>query len=207
MPAPAPTLAEKVAVPRSLARSLVGSGDATTAQAAAGMQRLPLPIAVSGLSPDRFTQLAGWLDDNGPVARASGSVDAAAVPTPMVAGGNLAASLSDGTVTMAAVGTATYVCGDDVLGFGHPLAFAGDSTYTLRGADAITIQPDVAISSFKLANLGAPVGTVKGAGANHRVRCTGWVHAAHTSVGGTSTSRSRTSSRSGSVVWVMAVAP
>ncbi len=124
------------------------------------MQRLPLPIAVSGLSSSRFTQLAGWLDDDGPVARASGGVDAAAVPAPMVAGGNLAASLSDGTVTMAAVGTATYVCGDDVLGFGHPLAFAGDSTYTLRGADAITIQPDVAISSFKLANLGAPVGTV-----------------------------------------------
>ena len=160
VPAATPTLAEKVSVPRSLARSLVGSGDATAAQAAAGMQRLPLPIAVSGLSADRFTQLADWLDDNGPVTRASGSADAAAVPTPMVAGGNLAASLSDGTVTMAAVGTATYVCGDDVLGFGHPLAFAGDSTYTLRGADAITIQPDVAISSFKLANLGAPVGTV-----------------------------------------------
>ena len=158
LPTEAP-LPPRVAVPRAVRPALVASG-ASRAQAAAGLHRLPTPVAVSGLTQHRFDQLSGWFGDGTSTTRASGSTSASAAEIPIAPGGNLAASLSYGTVTAAAVGTATAVCGDQVVGFGHPLDFAGDSTYSLHGADAITIQPDVAFPSFKLANLGAPIGTV-----------------------------------------------
>ena len=153
------SLPATVVVPRALRSALVASG-ATKAQATSGLHRLPTPLAVSGLSQRRFDQLSGWFGDGASATRAAGSTSASADAIPVVPGGNLAASLSYGTVTAAAIGTATAVCGDQVVGFGHPLSFAGDTTYSLHGADAVTIQPDVAFPSYKLANLGAPIGTV-----------------------------------------------
>jgi hypothetical protein len=158
-PAPEP-LPERIVVPRSLEASLVDSGGATRAQASAGMRRLPTPVAVSGLTQRRFDQLDGWFGAGAPVTRAAGSTSAAAAEIAIEPGSNMAASLSHGSVTAAALGTATVVCGDQVVGFGHPLEYAGDTTYSLHGARAITIQPDPTLSAFKLANLGAPVGTV-----------------------------------------------
>ncbi|MET1059095.1 MAG: hypothetical protein ABWX84_05840 [Nocardioides sp.] len=149
----------RVVVPRALRSALVASG-ATKAQATAGLHRLPTPLAVSGLTQHRADQLSGWFGDGTSAVRAAGSASTSAAEIPIAPGGNLAASMSYGTVTASALGTATAVCGDHVVGFGHPLAFAGDSTYSLHGADAVTIQPDVAFSSYKLANLGAPIGTV-----------------------------------------------
>ena len=148
-----------VAVPRALRSTLVASG-ATQAQATAGLHRLPTPMAVSGLTQRRFDQLSGWFGDGTAATRAAGSASTSAAAIPVAPGGNLAASMSYGTVTAAAIGTATAVCGDHVVGFGHPLNFAGDTTYSLHGADAVTIQPDVAFAGYKLANLGAPSGTV-----------------------------------------------
>ena len=156
LPTDAPLPAE-VTLPRSLRPALLASG-ATKAQAVSGLHRLPTPMAVSGLTQHRFDQLSGWFSDG--TTRASGSAGTSAAAIPVAAGGNLAASLSYGTVTAAAIGTATAVCGDRVVGFGHPLNFAGDTTYSMHGANAVTIQPDVAFPSYKLANLGAPMGTV-----------------------------------------------
>jgi hypothetical protein len=158
LPAEAP-LRTDVAVPRALRSTLVAAG-ATRAQATAGLHRLPTPMAVSGLSQRRFDQLSGWFGDGTSATRAAASTSASAAAIPVAPGGNLAASMSYGTVTAAAIGTATAVCGDHVVGFGHPLDFAGDTTYSLHGADAVTIQPDVAYPGYKLANLGAPIGTV-----------------------------------------------
>ncbi|MBD8870267.1 hypothetical protein [Nocardioides donggukensis] len=154
--------APRVALPRRLSREVVGSGAATSAQASSGMRRLPTPVSVSGLSPRRFEQLQGWLDDHGTVTRATGSAGTSAVDIPIVPGGNVAASMSYGTLSSAAVGTVSVVCGDQVLGFGHPFAFAGETTYSMHGADAVTVQADPVGPGFKVANLGAPNGTVVG---------------------------------------------
>ena len=79
----------------------------------------------------------------------------------IVAGGNIAASMSYGDVTAAGVGTATSVCEDRVVGFGHPMTYAGDgSTLSLHPADALYIQEESLGAPFKMANLGAPVGTI-----------------------------------------------
>ena len=67
-----------------------------------------------------------------------------------------------GDVTAAGIGTATAVCGDEVLGFGHPMNFTGPSSMSLHGARATHIQDDSVFGGFKSANIGAPIGTVDG---------------------------------------------
>ena len=76
------------------------------------------------------------------------------------AGSSMAASESYGTVTAAGLGTATMVCGTQVVGFGHPMEFSGASTMSLHGARTVLIQDDPTVAGFKVANIGAPIGTV-----------------------------------------------
>jgi hypothetical protein len=49
-----------------------------------------------------------------------------------------------------------------VVGFGHPMTYSGASSMSLHGARALFVQDDSTLSGFKVANLGAPVGTVDG---------------------------------------------
>ncbi len=72
----------------------------------------------------------------------------------------MAASLSYGTVTAAELGTATMVCGKQVVGFGHPVNFSGPASMSLHGARTVLIQDDPTFGGFKVANLGAPIGKV-----------------------------------------------
>ena len=127
-------------------------------QANAGFRRLPMPMSVSGLSGNRLRRVAKRMDMN-PRALTSGSTarvtDQAAAIVP---GGNVAATLSYGDITMGGVGTTTAVCGDRVLAFGHPFAFAGRSRAALHGAEAMYVQRDTLFGSFKVANPSAPVG-------------------------------------------------
>lgn len=65
-----------------------------------------------------------------------------------------------GDITAGAVGTVTAVCGSQVVGWGHPLNWSGPATMTLHGADALFVQEDPTFAGFKVANLGAPLGTI-----------------------------------------------
>ncbi len=68
--------------------------------------------------------------------------------------------MAHGDVDAVGVGTATSVCGDRVVGFGHPFSFTGDTTLSLHPADALYVQEESLGAPFKVANAGAPVGTV-----------------------------------------------
>jgi hypothetical protein len=151
----------KVALGATTARRLVRQGAITSAQAASGFKRLPMPFSVSGLSRAHLRKVAHRLNIKQPMVVGS-SASAAAAATPIVPGGNLAASLSYGDVTDAGIGTATAVCGDSVLAFGHPMLWSGRSTLSMHGADAIYIQRDTTFGSFKVANITAPVGRLTG---------------------------------------------
>ncbi|GAB3999523.1 hypothetical protein [Nocardioides marmoraquaticus] len=155
--------AERVALGSTMTSRVAASGAATRSQAASGLRALPTPIAVSGLTQRRFDQLEGWLDDHGSVAN-GGAASLADGTGPgaeaIVPGGNVVASLGHGYVSAGATGTVTEVCGDEVTAFGHPFNYAGDSTYGLHAADAVGIVPGGTFAGFKLANAGAPVGTV-----------------------------------------------
>ncbi|GAA4715935.1 hypothetical protein [Nocardioides conyzicola] len=179
---------------RTAARVAAAAG-VTTAQAARGFEQLPMPLAVAGVSsrflhPSAKTVAAHpWMrTDTYAVGRAGAAGPGAET---MVAGGNMAAAMSTGDILMAGLGTATSVCDGDVVGFGHPMTFGGDSSFTLHPAEALYVQGDA--PSFKVANIGDAVGTVFG---DHMTGITGRFGAVPSSASVTSTvtwgSRSRT---------------
>ncbi len=125
------------------------------------MQPMTLPLAVSGLSPYRIDQLAGRTDLTGFRPYSTASVPTAAPSdTEIVPGGNLAASIAYGAFSAVAVGTATAVCGEEVLAFGHPLMDVPQGVLTMHGADVLYIQPDSLGQPYKLANATGPVGSL-----------------------------------------------
>lgn len=152
---------ERIPVGKAVARTIADRTDVTAAQAEQGFRQLPMPLGVSGVSNQRLAQDF----ERSYLPRAASAVGkstaaAAAGPESIVAGGNIAASMSYGDITQAGIGTATSVCGDRVVGFGHPMAFLGETSMTLHPADAIYVQADSVAPPFKVANLGAPAGTI-----------------------------------------------
>jgi hypothetical protein len=158
-PAPGATRA-RVPLPRALVRRIVRLRAATPAQARQGMTEIPVPFTLSGLTPTRLRQVAPVLDlGRVKLADTPGS-QVSAEPIDVTAGGNLAASLAYGTVNGTALGTATMVCGNEVVGFGHPFTNVGPTTLGMHGARAVLIQDDPTVAGFKVANVGAPVGRI-----------------------------------------------
>lgn len=80
---------------------------------------------------------------------------------PIVAGGSVGVTWSFGDITTASVGSVTAVCeadgGTDVFAFGHPDVWDGESDQSLHGAAAVSISAGT-FGSYKLSNVGAPVG-------------------------------------------------
>jgi hypothetical protein len=151
------------------ARAIAAETGVSAARAAEGFSQLGMPLGVSGVSGNRLERAErSALREKRPWLPASTyKMGAAAAPgegpgaETIEAGGNLAASLSYGDVTAAGVGTATSVCEGHVVGFGHPMTFSGDgATLAMHPADALYIQEESLGAPFKVANLGAPVGTI-----------------------------------------------
>lgn len=163
-------VATRVKVPSALQARVTAATRAagtTSARAAAAttLERLPLPLAVGGLSTQRMTRLQADVDAARlPVlAHASGTVGAprpgAAMARP-VAGGNSVAVLAYGDLTAGATGTITAVCGAKALSFGHPFAFRGFSSYGANDANSLAIVPDATFGAFKFATPTRPFGVV-----------------------------------------------
>src|SRR6266511_2782687 len=82
------------------------------------VQRLAIPLGVSGLSDQRAQRLQSIIDQHGlpfhvyPAGGAASTSAATINPTPLEPGEPLAAELSTGDVTFAGIGTATFACGD-----------------------------------------------------------------------------------------------
>ena len=106
------------------ARMIAQNSDVTAAQADRGFAQLPMPTGVSGVGQRRLEQAAQQASCTGmPTATyrmgvAAAPGDGAAGPETIVAGGNLAATVSYGDVTQGGVGTATSVCNGKVVGLG-----------------------------------------------------------------------------------------
>lgn len=153
--------AARVDVKGKVAKVLAADPDLGKAAVADGFKRLPMKITVSGgLSTKRVREIAdrGGLNPR----RFQGGVGmaAAADPIPVEAGGNLVASAAYGDISLTGTGTATAVCDGNVIGFGHPMLFSGRSQMTMHGASTLFIQRDDAGGSFKVAEPGAPIGSI-----------------------------------------------
>lgn len=143
------------------ARSVAARSSARFAQVRQGLTQLRTPVSLSGADPSRMARASG--NKFGGDARAvAGTLSrgSSADSSTIVAGGNLGATLAHGDVTLGGVGTVTTVCRGEVIGFGHPLDYAGQVSYALHPATALFVQEDTTGSPFKVANFGAPVGTI-----------------------------------------------
>ena len=163
---PSPAMAApKVEIPEKLRARLVEEGAATNRQIDSGFRQLKLPLSISGLSSERLPKLVRKLRKHHDLGRVYKMVGGSAPSFgqnygAVKAGGNVAAAMSYGDVTAAGVGTATMVCGEEVVGFGHPMTWSGPATFSLHNADALYVQKDRAFGGFKVANLGSPIGTI-----------------------------------------------
>ena len=165
---PAP-VAPRVDVTSAEARQIARSSSVTRAQAEQGFSQLRLPLRAAGLTSQRIKALkaSGKFRKNEYLnkkfAGVGGSISPrSSAPADLVPGGNLAASMSYGDITMGGVGTVTAVCGSDLVGFGHPATFLGDTSLTLHPAEAVYVQNDPLGAPFKVANFGEAAGTIDG---------------------------------------------
>ena len=152
--------AARVALPNRIARTVLPHSAVPRSQDAPVFKQLRTPLGVDGLAGGNRLRLARKrLGMRRLHPMAIGAAGPNTDQTEVVPGGNVAASVSYGDVTVAGVGTVTAVCGTQVLAFGHPMNDTGPATLTLHGADALFIQPDPT-APFKVANITAPAGTV-----------------------------------------------
>lgn len=70
------------------------------------------------------------------------------------------AALAVGDITLAGTGTVSQVDGDRVLAFGHPMLGLGTVEVPMTSAEIVAILPSN-LSSFKIANSGRVIGTVR----------------------------------------------
>lgn len=153
----------QVALSQPVQRRLVSAGLVSSAQASEGLARLPLPLGVSGMvNSARLKQAASLMDLSGVRVYRAGAAPAAPGDTEIFPGSNLAASLSYGDFSAVGTGTTTMVCDGQVVGFGHPFNWTGESSLTLHGADAIYVQEDPTLAGFKVSNPTGPVGVISG---------------------------------------------
>jgi len=115
------------------------------------------PLFVSGLPDSAMGPLQKFLDRyNVRAMEGPGEADG---PAPkLVAGSAVAVSLMEGDANLSAVGTVTYVKGDTVLAFGHPLFSLGKIDIAMDAAYVHDII-NSSQSSFKMASPMGRVGT------------------------------------------------
>ncbi len=128
------------------------------------MGQLKVPLSVSGLSPPRRAMLRrGAIDHHLPffIPNVAGSSAARAASFGTVApGDSFAAVISYGDVSLAGIGTTTYVCDGKALAFGHPFFLTGRSVLGASAASALGIIDDPIFGPFKLAEVTDPLGVV-----------------------------------------------
>jgi SpoIVB peptidase S55 len=151
----------KVTLPRALARKVARRAAVTTRQASTFV-RLKVPVSVSGVPARGFKRLNAMARRTGAKILGYNGASASSVlpgdPSEIVPGGNFAAALSYGDVTIAGVGTTSYVCDERAVAFGHPFFFTGATSAAASVADALTIVTGDLFGPFKLATVGGPVG-------------------------------------------------
>jgi hypothetical protein len=124
---------------------------------------LPVPIVFGGFSPHIFERARpffsalGFRSLVGPMA---GQTVPKAQETDLSirAGDPIVLQLVSGDLDVSALGTATYVDGNKVYAFGHPLYNLGPVDYGMAKASVITVVPTLD-NSFKMGSTGSLIGT------------------------------------------------
>ena len=155
------SFAQKVRLPDRLRTRAARTIETSISDVPTVAEPLRIPAAVSGLTGRGFRKFSKTLRLAGldvlPYRAGAASVGPLATD-PIEAGDAVGGALSVGDLTFAGVGTATAVCDDLVLAFGHPFFWdgaAGEFPMAMYGANVVTIIPDPSniIGPFKVADL------------------------------------------------------
>ncbi len=128
------------------------------------LQPLSPVFAFGGISPRVVEWLTPQFSAMGlQVSSLGGQMSPAAAESaddhPLRAGDAVAVAVASGDITLAATGTVSYVDGDKVLAFGHPMMGLGNISLPMARAEIVTILPSNQ-SSLKVANTGSIIGTI-----------------------------------------------
>lgn len=140
---PMPT---EIALTRDVRRAIASATGASLAETATSMQALPVPLGVSSTGGRSLADIEATFADHGiavsPYRAASASAPtlSALDPAPMVPGGGFGMALSYGDVSWYGFGTTTAVCGDYVLGWGHPFWASGEVSMGMSDVDVLAID-------------------------------------------------------------------
>lgn len=113
------------------------------------------PVVVDWLAP-QFDALGLRVASLG--GQAAGS-SAASTTRTLQPGDAVAVAVTTGDITLAATGTVSYVDGDRVVAFGHPMMGLGDVALPMARSEIVAILPSN-LSSLKVANTGEIIGTI-----------------------------------------------
>lgn len=151
---------------------LIGAATGIDARMGTMLRPIAVPLVVAGFDDQVLSPLLPALTDRGfqPVFTSAqgqgGSAPATAPtattsPTARLKGGDaVGVSLLSGDFQLGATGTVTYVEGDRVYAFGHPMYNLGPTEFPMTRADVHVVLPSL-LSSSKIASLGDVVGTVQ----------------------------------------------
>jgi len=130
-----------------------------TGTEAGSLRPLAIPVVGTGWAPEINATMSGTLSSLG-FAPASLPAGGAVVPettSPFEPGSAVAVQLVGGDANLAAIGTVTYVEGDRLLAFGHPMMQAGPLALPMSRAWIHTVLPNLDIS-FKIGSASGIVG-------------------------------------------------
>lgn len=128
------------------------------------LQPLTPVFTFGGLAPQVLDWLAPQFSALGMrVTGLGGQMTAAAsalaATRPLQPGDAVAVAVTSGDITLAATGTVSYVEGDRVVAFGHPMMGLGEVALPMARAEIVAILPSN-LNSLKVANTGAIIGTI-----------------------------------------------
>ena len=156
-------LARAIRLPTRLASKIAAETGISMAQLST-ISRLKTPLSASGLTDRGLQHMQRAIDRQGlpliPYMGSSASSNPQNPPGTLRAGDTFAAAMSLGDITVAGVGTTTFVCNGRAVAFGHPFNWTGDTTMAARAGDTITIVSDPVFGSYKLSNIAESVGTL-----------------------------------------------
>jgi hypothetical protein len=147
----------------TMSQDLFPSRD-TAAAAGPALNPLPVPLVFGGFSPSVIEDAAPFFTRLGfRPQRAGGNVQSLLKPaipevTSLRPGDPVTLQLVSGDLDLSAVGTVTYVEGNKVFAFGHPLYNLGSAEYAMARARIITVVPALD-SSFKISATGETIGS------------------------------------------------
>jgi hypothetical protein len=124
------------------------------------LSRIQTPLVVSGFDNWLLKDIETFFSGKGfSVVLGGGSSGKHEGTDSLFVGSGVSAELVQGDASIGAVGTVTYISGNDVYAFGHPLFFSGDVSFPMSTAYVYAVMPSQ-YSSFKIASPEKEIGAV-----------------------------------------------